>query len=72
MKKTISIIAACVGAPLLAAGIAIPSASAGPTNDPGPGPTVSNQPDDPGLAAPGLAADVWARQFWSPLPPDEH
>ena len=44
MKKTISIIAACVGAPLLAAGIGIPSASADPTNAPGPGPTAANQP----------------------------
>ena len=44
MRKFISIIAACVGAPLLAAAIAIPSASADPTNAPGPGPTATNQP----------------------------
>lgn len=44
MKKFISVIAACVGAWLLAAGIALPSASADPTNAPSPGPTVANQP----------------------------
>jgi hypothetical protein len=36
MKKLISVIAACVGALLLAAGIALPSASADPTNAPSP------------------------------------
>ena len=49
MRKFISIIAACVGAPLLAAGIGIPSASADPTNAPGPGPTAANQPPGMGL-----------------------
>jgi hypothetical protein len=44
MKKFISAIA-CVAAALLAAGIALPSASADPTNDPGPTPTVTNQPN---------------------------
>jgi hypothetical protein len=45
MKKSISVIAACVGAPLLVAGIAIPSASADPTNSPSPpAPTAANQP----------------------------
>lgn len=44
IKKFISIIAACVGALLLAAGIGLPSASADPTNAPGPSPTMSNQP----------------------------
>ena len=44
MRKFISVIAACIGAPLLAAGIALPSASADPTDAPGPNPTVSNQP----------------------------
>jgi hypothetical protein len=43
-KKSITIIAAGIGALLLAAGIALPSASADPTNAPGPNPTVSNQP----------------------------
>jgi len=50
MKKFVSIIAACLGALLLAAGIGIPSASADPTDAPGPGPTVANQPPgDPDL-----------------------
>ncbi len=44
MKKTIALIAACIGALVLAAGIAIPSAAADPTDDPGPNPTVSNEP----------------------------
>jgi hypothetical protein len=46
-KKSISFIAACVGTLLLTAAIALPSASADPTNAPSPGPTVANQPDDP-------------------------
>ena len=46
MKKLISVIAACIGALVLAAGIALPSASADPTNAPSPGPTVANQPPD--------------------------
>ena len=50
MKKTISVIAACVGALVLAAGITLPSASADPTDAPSPGPTVANQPPgDPDL-----------------------
>ena len=55
MKKSISVIAACIGAPLLAAGIALPSAAADPTNAPSPGPTVANQP--PG--APLEPRDDW-------------
>jgi hypothetical protein len=55
MKKFISIIAACIGALVLTAGIALPSASADPTNAPGPGPTVANQP--PG--APSNPRDDW-------------
>ena len=47
MKKSIRFIAACVGTLLLAAGIALPSASADPTNNPSPGP-----PPSPGLQAP--------------------
>ena len=39
MKKTISLIAACIGTLLLAAGIALPSASADPTTTPSPAPT---------------------------------
>ena len=50
MKKLISVIAACIGAPLLAAGIGLPSASADPTNAPSPKPTLSNPPPgDPDL-----------------------
>ena len=45
MKKFISVIAACIGASVSAAGIALPSASADPTNAPDPGPTVSNEHD---------------------------
>ena len=59
MKKLISVIAACVGAPLLAAGIAVPSASADPTNAPSPGPTVAtNHP---------IALKTWMmiRGIWS-------
>jgi hypothetical protein len=44
VKKFISIIAACISALALAAGIGPPTAAADPTNDPGPGPTVANQP----------------------------
>ena len=45
VKKSIKFVVVCA-APLLAAGIALPSASADPTNAPGPGPTVANQPPD--------------------------
>src|SRR6185437_7327398 len=47
MMKSIGIIAACIGALLLTAGIALPSASADPTNAPSPNPTVANQPPRP-------------------------
>lgn len=50
MKKFISIIAACVGAPLLAAGIALPSAAADPTDAPDPNPAGANEP--PGIQDP--------------------
>lgn len=62
MKKFMGVIAACVGALVLTAGIALPSASADPTNAPGPTPTVSNQraPDQ------HLQDDPWARQFFPP------
>ena len=43
MKKSVKFVVVCA-APLLAAGIALPSASADPTDAPGPGPTVANQP----------------------------
>ena len=61
MKKTISFVAACIGAALLAAGIGLPSASADPTNTPSPNPTVSNQRDYP-----YLQDDPWQRQFFPP------
>jgi hypothetical protein len=52
VKKFISVIAACVGAPLLAAGIALPQASADPTNAPGPTPT--EQPRETGPDGDGM------------------
>ena len=54
MKKSISVIAACVGAPLLAAGIAVPSASADPTNNPSP-------PPRPISLRRGLTGMLWLR-----------
>ncbi len=62
MKKFIGVIAACVAAALLAAGIALPSASADPTNNPSPPtPTVSNQP-------PGGPGNIVVNPGW--LAPD--
>ena len=63
MKKSISVIAACVGAPLLAAGIAVPSASADPTNNPSP-PTPTYQPE----TGPDGNALVTVPTFPLPLP----
>ena len=48
MKKFVRSIVVCVGAPLLAAGIALPSASADPTTTPPPAPT---QPSEDGVGA---------------------
>jgi hypothetical protein len=77
MKKTISVIAACVGAPLLTAGIALPSASADPTNAPTPTPTVSNEPAprnpsqvdcpvSPGAGPPGESTEVFIPPYCGP------
>jgi hypothetical protein len=44
MKKFISIIAACVGTLLSAAGIALPNAAADPNDAPDPNPAVADQP----------------------------
>jgi hypothetical protein len=43
VKKSVKFVVVC-GAPLLAAGIALPSASADPTSTPSPNPTAANQP----------------------------
>ena len=73
MKKLISVIAACIGALVLAAGIALPSAAADPTDAPSPNPTVANQP--PGDPRLGLEQDhtlydsiINGQDSYAPLP----